>query len=278
MTSPSFGRAVMIATLLAMATTPVAAQLRMPRIGNAVARTVAPGIGEAKIGVVTFDDAVLEINADRLASLQRGLEAEQAMASRVDAQDMARIEQAREAANARYAQQRAAYDAALERHESCSNREVERSRPQVAAIAPGPLEQQQLEAVAKRIQAARDAGNMAEVMRLADSLGRIGTRTAQGVTAISTETQQRIATSCGTRPVAPERPVHATVLTYEDIVRAGHQASGLAPQAYRILRERVAPLVLGQSPGGLVYQPGELSAIRTAMPSLKPYADLMQRY
>lgn len=252
------------------------AQLRLPRVRDVAAR-VNPVAG-AKVGVVQFDEQVLEITAERLAALGRGLEAEQVMARRVDAQDAEAIAKAREAADQRYTQQRNAYDAAVARHETCAQQQSEPGGRAIQGMMPTQSEQQKLEAVAARVKAAHAAGNMAEVMRLADSLGQVGNRTSQAVSEISADMVKKVAAACGARPVAPVRPEHAPVLTYEDILTAGQQASRLDPQAYRILRERVAPLVLGQSSSGLVYQPGELSAINAAMNSLKSHADLLQRY
>ncbi|HRP09149.1 MAG TPA: hypothetical protein PLL69_11755 [Gemmatimonadales bacterium] len=265
--------------LVAAATVPESlhAQFRLPRLRD-VAAKVNPTAG-ARVGVVQFDEHVLEITAERLAMLKRGLAAEQEMARRVDAQDPDAHQRDRNAADQRYRREREAYDAAVARHDQCSQRASADRRRELAALEPSEAELKQIEAAAERLKKAHQAGDMAEVMRLTDSLAQAGNRIGQAAAVASNKAMEQASSACGPRPVPPSRNSdNPRLLTYEDITRAGHEAAGLQSRAYRILRERVAPLVLGQSSGGLVYQPGELSAINAAMGDLKPFADLLQRY
>lgn len=254
----------------------VPAQVRMPRLRDAVAK-VAPVAG-AQVGVVQFNENVLEITSERLGQLLDGLRAEEAMARRVDAQDTDAIERARAAIDERYRREDAAYQAALAKYDECVDKNSAETMRRLEAMQPTAEEEARIKAVQKRIEAAQAAGNTAEMMRLADSLGQVGARLGQAAMAATSELQQRVAQACGTRPVEPTRATQQGVLTYEDIVRAGETASRLNGRAYRILRERVAPLVLGQSSSGLTYQPSELSAINEAMSSLKPFAGVLQRH
>lgn len=277
MTAITTARAAALLLAATMTAAPLHAQLRMPRLRDVTAK-VNPAAG-ARVGVVRYDEHVLEITAERLAMLRRGLAAEQEMARKVDAQDPDAHQRERNAADQRYRREREAYDAAVARHDQCSQRASADRRRELAALEPSEAELKQIEAAAERLRKAHQAGDMAEVMRLTDSLAQAGNRIGQAAAVASGKAMEQASSACGPRPVPPSRDGdNPRLLTYEDITRAGHEAAGLQSRAYRILRERVAPLVLGQSPGGLVYQPGELTAINAAMNDLKPFADLLQRY
>lgn len=277
MTAITMCRAAATLWAAIMTTAPLQAQLRLPRMRDVVAK-VNP-VATARVGVVQYDDQVLEITAARLAMLQRGLMAEQEMARKVDAQDVAAHQRAQDAANQRYRRDREAYQVAVREHEQCTERATAGSRRELAALQPGEAEIARTESAAERIRKAHQAGNMAEAMRLIDSLAQAGNRMGQAANAAGNRAIADAGRACGPPPVEPTRGDNIPrLLNYEDIARAGSDAAGLESRAYRILRERVAPLVLGQSPGGLVYQPSELSAINAAMNDLKPFGDILQRY
>lgn len=272
------GRTAMLLVMAAAVTAPVAAQLRMPKIKNPLAKVTGPDPDAPRTGAVTFDDDVLEITAARLGALGNGLQAEQAMAARVDAQDLAAIARADSIADARYQRDMAAYDAARSRHDACVQQQLGGPAAQAQAAAPSASDLQRLEAVAERVRAAQARGDMAEVMRLSDSLAKVGTRAGTTANAIAADAQRTVQSACGPAPTAPTAASRSAALSYTDIVQAGQRASGLTARQYRILRERVAPVILGVRPGGLVYTQQELDAIAASRSNLDQYRDLMRRF
>lgn len=277
--SPRVMRLLVLAALVAAGTAPATAQLRMPKIKNPLARVVAGDPNAPKTGDVTFDDDVLEITAERLQQLAVGLDAEQRMAARVDAQDLVAIARADSIADAKYQRDRAAYDATVARYEACAEKETAGPAAAAQALVPSATDQQRLEAVAERVRAAQARGDMAEVMRLTDSLVKVGNRAGTAATALSADAQRKVQAACGTPPgAAPASPQRTPVLTYNDISHAGQQASGFTGRQYRILRERVAPVVLGVSPGSMVFTRIELDAIEAGTASFAPYRDILRRF
>jgi hypothetical protein len=137
-----------------------------------------------------------------------------------------------------------------------------------------------MQALAQRIQAAQQRGDMREVQRLADSVGRSGSALAQRANASGERRRKSAATKCGAEPQEPPRPADRQALSYGDVQAAGTKASGFDNEQYRILRERVAPFVLSQGKNSVpfVYTKNELAALQSRLDALEPYADLMKNY
>jgi hypothetical protein len=92
--------------------------------------------------------------------------------------------------------------------------------------------------VAERIKAAQAKGDMSEVMRLSDSLGKaVGTPSANAAQKASSE-MQAAAAKCGPEPVRPEPP---TPPSHPDLRldEAGAAAAKMTPEQYAIMKERV---------------------------------------
>jgi hypothetical protein len=101
----------------------------------------------------------------------------------------------------------------------------------------------------------------------------------QAAAAIPDAMLQKVRTECGARPQEPARPSQQPTIGYQEIARAGRQASGLTDVQYSIFRERVAPFAInGRGGSGLVYMPGELSVLNNSRTALAPYRDLLTRF
>lgn len=97
--------------------------------------------------------------------------------------------------------------------------------------------ERRMKEVGERIKAAQANGDMAEVMRLSDSISQASMPGAAGATTISNE-MQAAAARCGTRPERPQPPAPPG---YPDINldQAGAAAAKMTPEQYGILKERV---------------------------------------
>ena len=90
--------------------------------------------------------------------------------------------------------------------------------------------------VQERIQAAQAKGDMAEVMRLADSLSKsVSSKTAAaGQAGIELQTAT---TKCGTQPAEPQPPASPSE-TQPNLDADGAKASGLTQEQYALMKER----------------------------------------
>lgn len=245
-------------------------------VGNSVGGSAGGGIRTAPI---QFDDKVLEITPDRLQQLVKGLEAEVAMVARVEAQDLAAIDRANEAARAAYDREYEAYRAKKDAFNTCSDGFTDEMRKENEGLMPSGNQQARMEAVGKRIEAAKAKGDLAEVKRLADSLvasmaGANARLMQAGATA-----QPRLLARCGQPPAEPAKPVYTQALGYETVDRAGLEASGFDDLQYRILRERVAPFVAsGGKSSSMAYTESEVQAMSDALPTLEKFGSHLKRY
>jgi hypothetical protein len=228
-------------------------------------------------GNVEFDAQVLEITPANVDRLMKGLEAEQAMAAKVDAQDLDAIDRENEAARKAHERARKDWEKQHGAWEQCGEgvaRETE------AAMGPAPTTQDQarLQAVAERVKAAQAAGNMAEVRRLTDSLVAASAPMARRAVEANSAAERGRA-KCGEEPREPESPPMKTALDYRSVREAGMKASGFTDMQYSILRERVAPFVAEQpSYGNMVYTSGETETMKAKLPELRKYQATLQQY
>jgi len=273
--------------ILALTTDTATAQIKLgSRIksaaSGAVSGTVTGGTagGSLQTGNVTFDERVLEITPERLDQFMLGLEAEVAMAAKVNAQDLDAIDRANAAATTAYEKEMAAYEAAVKKHDACTgaiSKDVEKQ------MAPGMDNAQQdrarMEAVAARVKAAKDAGNMTEVRRLVDSLAAAVNPGAQRMVAQSNAAAERASSECGAIPTKPESPARISPLTWSDVISAGQKASRMNVEQYQIFRERVAPYVVSQGKSSnMMYTSSEVGALKSKSDALGKFGHVFKEY
>lgn len=270
--------------LAAVAATPAAAQFKLPKIKSPVARAAeAAGVPGARsggpaTGDVQFDSQVLEITPEAVDRLARGLAAEQEMAARVEAQDLHAIDRENEAARKAHERDRDAWEKRYKDWKRC-NEGIGRRAEAAMGPAPSADDQKALEAVANRARAAKERGDMAEVMRLTDSIAKALAPGAQRMTTTANAAQAEAASKCGPEPQEPPYPTLKQPLDYRSVREAGMKASGYDDAQYSILRERVVPfLVEKRSFGRMVYTEGEVKTLEAKRPVLEPWADVLQRY
>ena len=250
-------------------------------VSGAAAGAVTGGVSGdgVKTGSVTFDERVLEITAERLDQFMVGLEAETEMAAKVNAQDLDAIDRANAAADAAYQGEMAAYEASRDKHNRCTGAIGKDLETQMAASRPTEQDRARLEAVAARVKAAKDAGNMAEVRRLADSIAAATNPGAQRMMAQSNAAVTRINSECGSEPARPARPARREALTWSDVVGAGQKASRMSVEQYQIFRERVAPYVLSQGKSStMMYTSSEVGALNSKSDALGKFGHVLKEY
>src|SRR5690606_24997255 len=156
---------------------------------------------------------------------------------------------------------RARMDAAAEKNE------------QAAEISPATME-----AIQKRLAAARDKGDKAEIQRLADSI----TKAMAPVTSAAGADGERITASaraaCGDEKPRPEQPDYEPVPDYSTVRAAGVRASGMDAGVYAMMRERVVAYVAskGRSSGGMMLTSSEAEVLKASLERLRPYTELLQ--
>jgi hypothetical protein len=251
-------------------------------VSGAAAGAVTGGTssGGVKTGNVTFDDRVLEITPERLDQFMLGLEAEVEMAAKVNGQDLDAIDKANAAAEAAYDKDMEAYDAAMKKHDKCTgaiSKDLEKQ------MAPGMANMQQdrakMEAVAVRVKAAKDAGNMAEVRRLVDSLAAAVNPGSQRMVAQTNAATARASSECGAIPTEPQSPARINALTWSDVVSAGQKASRMSSEQYQIFRERVAPYVMSQGKSSsMMYTSSEVGALKSKSDALGKFGHVFKEY
>jgi hypothetical protein len=279
---PAFALALALAALTA---TPAAAQFKLPKVKSPVAATAARAAGVPvaaasgpRTGDVAFDSQVLEITPGVVDRLVKGLAAEQQVAARVEAQDLEAIDRENEAAKAAHRRDRDAWEKKYKEWKRCTEGVGQRMQ---AAMGPAPTEadQKQLEAVAARTQAAKERGDMAEVMRLVDSLSKATMPMAQRSMEVSAAGNAEARTKCGDEPKEPPYPKLKQPLDYRSVREAGQQAAGMTDVQYSIVRERVVPFVVDQRAyGRMVYTEGEIETLKAKAGLLEPYAEVLKSY
>lgn len=278
-------RSLVIAVVLCCAAAlPGTAEAQFGKLGAKIARKagVAPAAGGEKveIGKVSFNDAVLEITDERVTRFIRGLDAEKAMAAKVDAQDTEGIERRNDAARAAHNKAAQAYQKKHEAWEKCASVEEARTEKEMQGVAGEAPDQATMDRLAARMKAARDRGDMAEIQRLADSIGRSSMALSAKAQGVAGAGNAAVLKNCGPEPVEPERAAQESLLTFQDVRNAGLAASGFTDGQYSIMRERILPFIVskGKSGGGMVYTETEVTVLTARLADLSAYAELMQKY
>lgn len=257
-------------------------KLKPPKIKVPGTNTTVGGGGKVNTGKVAFNDDVVEITEARLDQLIKGLETERALAAKAEKENDAN-EKENERRTKAYDKEYAAYEKKDAAWEKCSDpimRQGEAEMSEVNADASADMDQAKMEAVAKRIQAAQQQGNMAEVQRLADSVSKAAMRHSTRGQQVASGATDKVIKQCGPRPQEPTKPEQLPVMSDYDIRQAGDEAAGFEGSQGRILRERIVPFVesKGETSGGYVYTEKEVAALTAKLDALTPYLEHLQRY
>lgn len=264
----------------AFALTPISAEAQLggfirKKVENKIAdKVLGEQSAERRAPAPKFDESVIEITDARLDQLLRGLAAEaQAYASASAASAQAKQQGA--ARRASYDADMKAYEAA-EREYERKAREVSQcqmagigraasaamANPAAQKMAAAMMQlpeaereafQARVEARQEKMQAAQDRGDQATSAKLAaemdaDMKKTLGVSMAdmqQGGMQSGAATANFMADQqkCGempTPPVRPEDPDGVTVSVRDSVQRAAYAASGMEPDQYTIMRERVS--------------------------------------
>ena len=240
--------AAMLALLSLLAGAPAAAQFKpkLPKIGPAGGNAEASAT-RAAARSPTFNDRILEITDERLTALLAGYRAELAALDAAD-QKHAGVRAAYEAENRAYPAKLKDYDAKRKTWQDCQDTHVKPAEAKGKKDAEAVQNQvtggdekdfeRRMNEVGERIKAAQAKGDMAEVMRLSDSISRaVGMPSAAASSRISADMQAASA-KCGAEPVRPEPPTPPSHPDLE-LDRAGATAAKMTPEQYAIMKERV---------------------------------------
>jgi hypothetical protein len=238
-------RPVLVLTLLgALAAAPASAQFKpkLPKIGPVGGKSEATATRSP-----AFNDRVIEITDQRLDGLVAGYRAELAALDAAD-KKQGSVRAVYEEENRKHPARLKEYEAKHQSWEQCqathvkpaeakAKKEVEAAEAQTTGGDQEDFERR-MNAVAERIKAAQANGDMAEVMRLSDSLGRaVGAPGAAAASKASSD-MQAAAAKCGPEP---ERPRPPTPPSYPELNldQAGATAAKMTPEQYAIMKERV---------------------------------------
>ena len=237
-------RPVLMVTLIgALGAAPASAQFKpkLPKIGG------GGGTDAVASRSPTFNDRVVEITDQRLDALLAGYRAELAALDDAD-KKQGSVRAAYEEENRKHPARLKDYEARHQAWEQCQSTHVEpaeaKGKEELDAVQTQVTGgddkdfERRMNAVAERIKAAQANGDMAEVMRLSDSVSRAaGTPSAVAANKASSDLQAAAA-RCGPEPVRPQPP---TPPGYPDLKldEAGAAAAKMTPEQYAIMKERV---------------------------------------
>ena len=240
--------AAVLALLTLVAAGPAAAQLKpkLPKIGPIGGKPEASA-SRSSTRTPTFNDRVLEITDRRLDGLLAGYKAELAALDAADRKHGG-VRAAYEEENRQYPAKLKDYEAKHASWQQCQDTHVKpaeaKGREEGAALeaqvtgGDQAAFEQRMEEVGERIEAAQAKGDMAEVMRLSDSISQaVGMPAAAASSRISAD-MQAAAARCGHEPVRPQPPPppsHPDV----DLDQAGAAAAKMTAEQYAIMKERV---------------------------------------
>lgn len=223
---------MVLSLLTALAAAPAVAQFKpkLPKIGSAP----------------TFNDRIIEITDARIDGLLQGYTAELAALDAADTKH-AGVRAAYEEENkkhpallkqndAKHTSWQSCQDTIVKPAEAKAKKEAEGAQAEMTGGDQADFERRMNE-IGERIKAAQAKGDMAEVMRLSDSISRIGMASAVSANQASSDLQAA-AGKCGREPVRPEPP---TPPTYPDLNldQSGATAAKMTPEQYAIMKERV---------------------------------------
>jgi hypothetical protein len=245
---PCVRHTAVLALLTALAAAPAAAQFKpkMPKIGSAGGKPQATA-SHTTPRTPTFNERVVEITDAGIDGLLAGYSAELAALDAADKkQGSGRA--AYEEENRKHPARLKEYEAKHKTWQQCQDTHVKPAEAKAqketeaaqAQMTGGDQEdfERRMNAVAERIKAAQAKGDMNEVMRLSDSLGKaVGMPSANAAQKASSD-MQAAAAKCGAEPVRPEPP---TPPSYPDLKldEAGAAAARMTPEQYAIMKERV---------------------------------------
>ena len=238
-------REVLAVSLLSLlCTLPASAQLKpkLPQL-NPLARKEAAAAPRSP----TFNERVLEITSARVDQLLKGYAAESG-ALQAAGRQQAAARAAYEEENRKhpawlkeYERSHAAWqdcqDKVVKPAEAKAKADVKRSQDEITGGDEAAFERRMAE-LQQRMQAAKAAGNMDEVMRLADSLQQsVGKKSGASAMQASAE-MQAAGSKCGAEPVrpAPPTPPSQNAPALDDV---GSGAAGLTAEQYAIMKERI---------------------------------------
>lgn len=194
----------------------------------------------------TFNDRLLEITDARVNQLLKGYAAE---ATALAATDQKRAEARRvyEEENQAHGVRLKEYEKKKKEWDACQEREVKPAQAKAEKeaeksqdkITGGDQEafEKRMQQVQERIQAAQAKGDMAEVMRLADSLSKSMAANSAAASQAGTELQAA-AGKCGSEPTQPQPPAPPSD-GQPNLDAEGAKASGLTQDQYALMKERV---------------------------------------
>ena len=237
-----------LALFTALAAAPAVAQFKpkLPKIGPVGGKTPAPA-SQAAPRAPTFNERVIEVTDARIGGLLAGFSAELAALDAADKKQgsvRAAYEEENRKHPARLKEYQASHktwqqcqDAHVKPAEAMAKKETEAAQAQVTGGDQEDFERR-MNAVAERIKAAQAKGDMNEVMRLSDSLGKAVGMTSANAAQKASSDMQAAAAKCGAEPQRPEPP---TPPSYPDLRldEAGATAAKMTPEQYAIMKERV---------------------------------------
>jgi len=238
-------RPVLLLTLLGvLAAAPASAQFKpkLPKIGPVGGKSEATAAPSP-----TFNDRVIEITGQRLDGLLAGYRAELAALDAADTKQGS-VRAAYEEENKKHPARLKEYEAKHQSWEQCqathvkpaeakAQKEVEAAEAQVTGGDQADFERR-MNAVAERIKAAQANGDMAEVMRLSDSVSRAVGAPGAAAAGKASSDMQAAAAKCGPEPVRPQPPTPPSDPDL-NLDQAGATAAKMTPEQYAIMKERV---------------------------------------
>jgi hypothetical protein len=266
--------------LPALVAAPLAGQLRLPK----PKLPTASGTTRAATRVPTYDDRVLEITDARVSALLRGLAAEQGKVQELQALERAAQDEAAAEAveERRQRDERKPVDpAARERVRRCYE-----ASPEYRTYM-GAAEVAKREAAMQRATRASEQRKYDEMTRISDSLTSANNAWEAKMLPVARRcgaTDEMLRDDDDDRPGRPEEmPPEAEEVSVQDSLMAvGAATSGMAPEAYGVMRERVlaflnaSPEELNQS--SYIYSALELRALQGKRSQLSGYMELLTEY
>lgn len=246
---PRFRLALVVGLTAALLVPATAAAQFRPKLPGKVGKVLGVE-SDGPTAVPTFNDRTIEINEAHVTALATGLRMQNdSLAARWAAYVVAKkaYDDSMKAYPARqkaYEQQRTTWEACQEREvkpaSEAAERDAERAEQEATGGDPAAT-QKAMEAVAERVKAAQQRGDMQEVMRLADSIQKVGMKSAQAV-GESSERLQRAAAACGVEPEEPRQPREPV---YDRAVLPIPQDPALwaSEEQYAIMFDRLDPLL-----------------------------------
>jgi hypothetical protein len=262
-----------------LAAGPAAAQFtkpKLPKVGPIGGKAPA----EAQRGAApapTFNDRVIEITDERAEGLLAGFRAELAALDASD-QKRAAARAAYEEENKRHAARLKEYEGRKKTWQDCQDADVKPAQDKVDKKATKAEEDitggdkeafdRRMEELSKRMEAAQAKGDMAEMMRISDSISKsAGMASSVEAGAAGTELQAAMQ-KCGPEPAAPEPPTPPSDAQFnveqEGTTAANQEVSSggkITPEQYAIMKERVRPVVCGGSGASGGFSESEAAAI-----------------